>query len=178
MKHRNGIAGIVTMLFAALSLIVAVAMSSAVFAEADVRSEVLPDGAAYIDENGNTKILARDQFRIVGLDTDEDPVEFENGWYVLYGAGALINRIEIKGDVKLLLMNESSIDFKSGIHVPKGSSLSIYGQSTDRDTSGVLIARGEKAAAGIGSNITPSIDKPDDCGIINVYGGVIRAEGG
>ena len=70
---------------------------------ADEIDDIFTKEVKYLDENGDTKTLPRD-------------------------------------DYKIILVNKVNIDFKSGIHVPDKSTLSIYGQGVDRDTAGMLRA--------------------------------------
>ena len=67
--------------------------------------------------------------------------EGQQKWYVLKGNNSRRFRIEVKGDVHLILSNNCTLTAQQGIHVPGGSSLTIYAQSEDADVMGKLVAK-------------------------------------
>lgn len=77
--------------------------------------------------------------------------------------GTVPLRVTVSGNVDLIIADGVDITFEEGIHVPWGSSLTIYGQSGQ---TGTLKAAGSKHNAGIGGN-------GDDtaCGIITINSG-------
>ena len=102
-----------------------------------------------------------------------------NAWVVVNGNQTYDWRIEIKGSVKLILMDGAKLEATEGVHVGKGNTLTIYGQAND---SGTLVATGTTSgfsrlynSAGIGSN-SEDLDETD-AGTINICGGTIKAEG-
>lgn len=79
----------------------------------------------------------------------------------------LTNRLEIKGNINLILTDGCTLDAKSGIYVPVGSSLTTYGQSGE---TGTVKANGYGDEAGIGGN-------DGSYGNITIHGGIIEAVG-
>lgn len=66
--------------------------------------------------------------------------EGQQKWYVLKGNNSRRFRIEVKGDVHLILSNNCTLTAQQGIHVPDGSSLTIYAQSENENEMGKLVA--------------------------------------
>ena len=103
--------------------------------------------------------------------------EGQQKWYVLKGNNSRRFRIEVKGDVHLILSNNCTLTAQQGIHVTDGSSLTIYAQSEDADAMGKLVAlSGDDYltyhyCAVIGGNGT------DTAGSITINGGNITATG-
>ncbi len=132
-----------------------------------------------ITDEGVTFSLARsDRSLYVSSDTttwSEDTCE----WYVVSSYGGVItitSKITVQGDVNLILGDGHTLEAKGGIYVPKGSSLTIYGQ--DGGT-GKLIAGGASKNAGIGgSGLNDSTNVVEESGAITINGGVITAVGG
>ena len=99
----------------------------------------------------------------------------DNKWYVIDSNRTVEDRVNINGNVGLVVVDGVEINFKKGLHVGPGKKLSIFGQSDD---SGILYARAGWYDAAIGSN-----DKDDDghdasAGSIFICGGTIDAYGG
>lgn len=98
-------------------------------------------------------------------------------WYVLKGDNSPRFRIEVYGDVHLILSNNCTLTAQKGIHVPDGSSLTIYAQSENENEMGALVAKpGDdysiyRYCAVIGGNGT------DTAGSITINGGNITATG-
>lgn len=103
--------------------------------------------------------------------------EGQQKWYVLKGNNSRRFRIEVKGDVHLILSNNCTLTAQQGIHVPDGSSLTIYAQSENENEMGKLVAlSGDdyltyRYCAVIGGNGT------DTAGSITINGGNITATG-
>ena len=91
---------------------------------------------------------------------------WEEGWYVVSGNVSLDARIEIKGDVHLILEDDCYMFTNKSIIVNEGSSLTIYGQEK---SSGELKIDGNTDTAALGS------EKDHDCGKIIIHGGHIIA---
>ena len=106
-----------------------------------------------------------------------DPDSF-GGWFVIRGTLTAEKRIEVLGDVKLILCDGASLTAKNGIHVTDAgrqiSKLTIYAQGTAKQPgTGTLTATVPANVAGcaaIGGNAGES------AGEIRIYGGVITAE--
>lgn len=60
--------------------------------------------------------------------SDEDV--WSDGWYVVDTSVTVANRIEIQGDVSLVLYGDKRLTVPKGIHVPSGSSLTVYPPSS------------------------------------------------
>lgn len=120
---------------------------------------VLPDGTSHEAfakpvEEETTKLTA--------------PEGASEAWYVILKDVALTSRLEIKGNINLILTDGGcTLDAKSGIYVPVGSSLTIYGQS---GKTGTVKANGYGDEAGIGGN-------DGSYGNITINGGIIEAVG-
>ena len=134
------------------------------------RNPGVPMVVTFIDANGSERT------ETCGVLTDED-TELGSGWYVVdgplnYGTGG----ITVSGDVHLVLRDGSSMtvtgdssNYKPGIEVLPGNSLTIYGESGG---TGVLTANGASFAAGIGGG------KDSACGTVTINGGRVVATGG
>ena len=103
--------------------------------------------------------------------------EDQQRWYVLKGDNSSRFRIEVKGNVHLILCDGYTLTAQKGIHVPDGSSLTIYAQSENESEMGKLVAEpGDdysiyRMCAVIGGNGT------DTAGSITINGGNITATG-
>lgn len=112
----------------------------------------------YIDENG------KEQTADNALGISSSNVLWSNNWYVVKGEVTLTNRVEIQGDVHLILEDGAKLIAPFGIkvqdddnNVENGSlnSLTIYAQSTDSTTMGSIeatVSDDNTADAAIGSN--------------------------
>ena len=97
----------------------------------------------------------------------------QSSWYVMDGTVEAADRIEIAGDVHLILANGSALTAKGGIHVAEGKSLTIYAQSTDENQMGkveIEITVLYESKAAIGAN------EGENCGSITINGGSINIE--
>lgn len=103
--------------------------------------------------------------------------EDQQRWYVLKGDNSSRFRIEVKGNVHLILCDGYTLTAQKGIHVPDGSSLTIYAQSENESEMGKLVAEpGDdysiyRMCAVIGGN------GDDTAGSITINGGNITATG-
>ena len=80
--------------------------------------------------------------------------------------------VTIKGDVHLILKDGLTLNAKLGISVGEGSKLTVYAQSEDEATMGVLNATGYGEYSGIGGKWD------ENAGTITIDGGKITATGG
>ena len=95
-----------------------------------------------------------------------------SGWYVVTQDIQLDQRVTIRGDVHLILMDSTTLTASKGINVGDGNSLTIYAQPTG-NAMGTLIATATEAGlAGIGGNSN------EDGGTITINGGQVTAKGG
>lgn len=72
-----------------------------------------------------------------------------NNWYIVKEMVTLDKRVEVEGDVYLVLSDGATLTAPRGIHVAEGNSLTVYGQEQGN---GKLIAQGDEFEAGIGGN--------------------------
>ena len=94
-----------------------------------------------------------------------------NGWYVVAGDVEVAERIIVSGDdVNLILCDGKAFKADEGISVPKGSKLTLYGQSGG--TGQLTIGGSDSGYAGIGGS------PKDDCGTREIKGGDIQVTGG
>ena len=98
------------------------------------------------------------------------------GWYYVtpdYSSWimAFEDRIEVSGNVNLILVDNTLLNAKSGIHVPAGSSLTIWAQKTGNRKGKLEAINREYCNAGIGGN------KLAFGGKITINGGEILAKG-
>ena len=92
-------------------------------------------------------------------------------WYVVNRDVAISGRIEVTGNVHLILADECSLTASQGINVAEGNSLTIYAQSVGEGM-GALTANGASQSAGIGGG------ENQPGGTITINGGRIYAYGG
>ena len=117
--------------------------------------------------------------------------ELTSGWYVVNGNVGITpyldcynnstKRINVGGDVKLILADGATLDVthtetpsvSGGIHVPAGSSLTIYRQSEGTGVLNASTNSSDEAAIGGGY---PGLGWGNaDAGTITIYGGTINA---
>lgn len=130
-----------------------------------------PEGDAdvsveYVDENKVARTCT--DYTVV---TSSDTV-WSAGWYVVTDTVNLTSRVQVSGNVHLILTDGAALNAeKGGIGVTAGNSLTIYGQSAG---TGTLTARAYqvRSAAAIGGN-----DDSGAHGDITINGGVINATG-
>ena len=131
---------------------------------------LLADSISYIDDKGITQ--TRDSAtEVTGSDTTWGADDNVEHWYVVNSTLTIDGRIEVTGDVHLILANGCTLNATKGINVSGGNSLTIYAQSAG-DNMGVLTATGANLQAGIGGNNVQS------GGAITINGGKVTANGG
>ena len=99
---------------------------------------------------------------------------WENGWYVVNSNVTISSRVTASGTVHLILCDGCTLNAVKGINVATGNSLTIYAQSEDPATMGVLNSRtsdDKSGTAGIGGNDGKA------AGTIVFNGGKITAQG-
>lgn len=154
----------------------------------------------YTDACGTTcKVDARDVTDIANASGDS--VKLSDGTYYVSKSKTFNGRLEVKGEVLLILGPRVKLECKKGIHVSKGNTLTICDLNEGyAESKGVVAdASGKNNAAGIGGNDDQSggtINLCVDCeakggadaagigggedghgGTINIYRGVIDARG-
>ncbi len=105
-------------------------------------------------------------------------VLMDSGWYVVGKDVTVSHRMEVKGDVKLVLCDGATLDAGAtgdeGIRVPDGNTLTIYSQ---KGNTGKLIAKTNQAKSpSLNAAIGADQDKDDKAGTIVIHGGEIIAE--
>ena len=123
------------------------------------------DGVPYISEDGSEKSVSLYYPVTPDLDHWSYNSLTNRGWYVVFGDVTIKNRIEVNGDINLILCDGATLNAEQGIGVNNSSSLTIRVQSA-RD--GVINATGQNTVSdepGIGGG-----------GNITINGGIINAE--
>ena len=126
----------------------------------------------YTNEKGEEATL-QEEWKYLTADT----TTLTDGWYVV---NSEINfgstRLEIAGDVKLVLLDDCGITTSGGIHVQDGKTLSIYGESLEEHDGYkpgyIKVIDAPVNCAGIGGNIKEGRIT------VNFYGGNTTAQGG
>ena len=132
---------------------------------------------SYVDENGDVQTCTE-------YTTANYAGTAWSGWIVVHENTTLSDfnewsdelnvwvndRINLTGDVRLILMDDCTLTVPSGIHVPNGSSLTIYAQENG---TGILTAHTVANQAAIGGNNNENV-----CGDITINGGTVIATGG
>ena len=141
-------------------------------------NEVAEESIPYLDANGESKTA--DDVTVVTAGTKTLGVEKEKHWYVVKDQFSINARIEVKGDVHLILADGCNLTVDGGIqvqdednNVDNGSpnALTIYAQSTNESEMGALTATANgEYNAGIGADGGKSF--------YNLTGGVITINGG
>jgi len=122
----------------------------------------------YIDyvSVGNNKYKERKKTaECTVIDSATDISELSKGWYALGEDVSTRSRINISGDVHLILTDGYTLTLDEGMHLGVNNSLSIYGQSQGTGRLDANAA-GETAIGG---------EHGEDFGILNIYGGMVNA---
>ena len=118
----------------------------------------------YLDAGGTEKTAEN----CTGLTSGVN--KLQSGWYFVEGSVFTNARIEISGDVNLILMEDACLYAFKGIHLKSGNSLTVWGET---QTSGkIQITDVDDSCAGIGGN------EGQDGGDLTVNGGEIVSHGG
>ena len=136
-----------------------------------------PATISYIDYNASTGAYTTNNlsaYASVYSDVATLGMANRTSWYVVKSDITFGSRIEVRGDVRLVLSDNVTLTATKGIDVTAGNSLTIYAQSSDKATMGALSASTDADdTAAIGGNVSSST-----CGTITVVGGKITAQGG
>lgn len=117
----------------------------------------------YLDADG------KQQYCTDSISVTSDTKTWNTGWYVVDSDVSISGRINVSGDVKLILADNKTLTAQNGITVEGTNSLTIYGQTAG---TGKLIAKGGWRTSAIGGKENYS------GGTITINGGVIEAHGG
>ena len=101
---------------------------------------------------------------------DSSSTALSAGWYVVNSEVTVADRIQIDGDVNLILADGAKLTASKGISVAGGNSFTVYGQT---EGSGELIASAAAPNAGIGGFY--GAGTASSVGIICIHGGKINA---
>ncbi|MCD7723835.1 MAG: hypothetical protein LUH82_07865, partial [Clostridiales bacterium] len=137
-----------------------------VFAACPSVASAAESGIDYLGTNGTKQLC--ENYTVVIYST----TIWESGWYAVTSDVEIDDLVTVTGDVRLILADGCTLTCSSGINVSEGNCLSIYAQSTDELTMGVLITTGSGRQAGIGGGFFES------CGTITINGGAVSATGG
>ncbi|MBR2228918.1 MAG: right-handed parallel beta-helix repeat-containing protein [Prevotella sp.] len=125
-------------------------MDNAAYAIGEKDGEVCP-GVPYWDhswEGGNTDgHVVYTQKVCTDYSNYSDTEDLNTGWYVLSGSHTYKKRPRCHGEVKFILQDGSDAEFKKGIHIDDGKTLTIYAQSGG---TGKLKATGDDGSANNG----------------------------
>ena len=125
---------------------------------------------SYIDANGKMQ-TAQNPSSVYNMET------WNSGWWVVDKYIELNSRIVVNGTVNLILNDGVTLNAKQGIQVHRGNTLNIY---TQLSGTGTIKANGDVGNSGIGGgyvNGRSGTFEDKSCGIINIYGGTIEANG-
>jgi|GEM_PF-3259335 len=136
-----------------------------------------PTTISYIDYNASTGAYTTNNlsaYASVYSDVATLGMANNTSWYVVKSDMTFNSRIEVRGDVRLVLSDNVTLNATKGIDVTAGNSLTVYAQSSDKATMGALSASTDvNDTAAIGGNVSSNA-----CGTITVVGGKITAQGG
>ena len=134
---------------------------TAIFQEPPATAE-----ADYLEYDLTTKEF--DEKTAECLVIDEDSTALSDGWYVVQDEVTIAERIEIDGDVNLILADGAKLNASQGVHVTGNNSLTVYGQA---EGSGELLADTSSNFAAIGG------DSGEANGTVTIHGGTVTANG-
>lgn len=118
----------------------------------------------YCDENGG-----RNDLPISAVDVTSEKTVWDDEWYIVSANATIDERVEVSGDVKLVLCDGVNLKITKGIHVSGNDALTVYGQSLGN---GMIEAQSGENEAAIGSN------ENENGGRITINGGEISAISG
>ncbi|MBQ6795181.1 MAG: hypothetical protein IJO83_03435 [Clostridia bacterium] len=125
----------------------------------------------YWDSENKTLVTLTKQVEEYTVLTAENVQILTDGWYVLKSTFEVDERIEVNGDVHIVLSDYMTLNAFSGIRVPEGTALHIYAQSANEETMGQMFAYYIEKSAAIGGNYK------ENFGTIVINGGKITARG-
>ena len=114
---------------------------------------------------------AVDKSKVTLLDKDSKVTELNNGWFAVAENLTVKDRIEIKGDVYLILCDGATFTAEKGINVENGNRITIYDQKGG--TGKLVVSNPDIWQSGIGGG---SEESPS--GEITIHGGVLEINGG
>ena len=131
---------------------------------------------AYVDADGND-MDPKECYPInVGTITELDGSSSTSGWYAVTRDVTVNSRINVTGDVNIILVDGVTLTAPKGISVTDDGSLTIWGQT--EGTGKILINSVDTYNAGIGGVYDTGEYKSIPCGAITINGGTIDVRGG
>lgn len=127
------------------------------------------DVAYYLDAQGVVQTIPDEAVFLTDTITTWSGLD-GGSWYVADGTVSLPQRVEVQGDVHLVLCDGAVLTIDQGIHVTGNNSLTIYGQ--EKGTGLLKIEKVASDNAAIGGN------DGEAGGVIEINGGTIDATGG
>lgn len=169
-----------------LVLLVCALFTTALAAE----GETTASGVSYVEYSwddtygltNNTKVLEAGNY--TEITSANAPTTWgvakQTSWYVVQGNVGIYSRVQVNGNVNLILTDGSSLNISGGIRLTgSGNSLTIYGQE---EGTGRLTATAYSGNAGIGGNCGKFLAgqnyNSESGGTVNIHGGVVIATGG
>ncbi len=123
---------------------------------------VTDSGAVEVSYTGGTATAY-----IIDVNTEELTGE----WHYVDGNVTLAERLNIQGNVNLILCDNATLTAPKGIRLAKGNSLTIYGQAGGSGTLNATANAYDFGYAGIGG------DEQESGGAFTLYGGTVNATG-
>ncbi len=128
----------------------------------------------YLDENGNLTHTTG-AFSVVSSDV----MEWTAGWWIVPETMTVEGRINVKGDVHLILLDNTTLTVTNGIGVNQSAnSLTIYSQSLGEHMGALTAGPVQNYHAGIGGTKGGNSSYNAGNGPITINGGKIYAKGG
>lgn len=123
----------------------------------------------FIDWNGDVQNLPPESYTAITSET----TELSSGWYVVRENISTWNRLNVSGDVYMILCNGTTFYAHEGITVNQPNILTIFQQPEDGtlETGKLIVDSPEEYCAGIGGRY-------NNAGTINIFGGIINTQGG
>ena len=126
------------------------------------------DAVPYLEYTENGFVTEYAQTYTV-IDSKNAPTKWTSGWYVVDGSVTIGSRVTVTGDVKLILKDGASLTVNGGFLVRTNDIFTVYAQSQGTGVLNAISSNG--AGIGGGGQGSPG----DDCGTVNIHGGIITA---
>lgn len=141
------------------------------FSDAEMTNEITEVQARKVTYIGSDGMYGKTSETVTIV--TESMTTWNAGWYVVSDNVTIDERITVKGDVHLILVDGKTLNASKGISVNESAHFNVHAQSTDEATMGELIATATNGgAAGIGG-----FNDHNAAGSITINGGKINAIG-
>ena len=129
---------------------------------------------SFIDASGNLKTTTGN---VTVIDNSHVISEWNAGWYIVEGDVAIPGRVQVNGDVHLILADGCTLNAEQGIGLQDvNSNITIYAQSTEEGTMGTLEAGTLEATATSGTyGAAIGANNNINAGSITINGGKVTA---